>query len=93
MKLAKTLIIILIISSCTIPNLSARDKKLLYIAKKEWKRVFNDLDVDNYEPYNIKLVDSVWVITGSLEEGREGGVPVAVIDTVTLKVVDVYHTK
>jgi hypothetical protein len=84
--------IILCSLGCSTHKLCTKEKLIIEVAKKEWKRVFND-DFTRNEPFKILLEDSVWIVKGSLSRGKDGGVPVAIIDTMCLNVIEVYHTK
>jgi hypothetical protein len=68
------------------------NQKLIIIAKKEFKKELN-INTDDFEPYIVKRENYVWKIKGSLKNNREGGVPVILLDTTTLKVKEIYHTK
>lgn len=94
MKIFLPFIIILTLHSCkNQPNYSDKEKKFIKIAKNAIRNSFGAEILENNEPYRITRKDSVWVVKGTLPDGMDGGVPVVIIDTVNMEVVEIYHTK
>lgn len=80
--------------SCENKEKSKVQLKAISIAKNEWKKEFkyDDEKLSNME-IDIRINGKNWIVKGSLANNREGGVPIAIIDTSTFKIIEVYHTK
>lgn len=89
-----SLVILFAINSCDLSENKYSDKELkaIEIAEMEFVKIYGK-DVLSKKPFILEIKDSVYVIKGTLPAGRDGGVPNAIIDTATLKIIDVYHTK
>lgn len=90
----KKLLIGLVCYSCVSceDNHSRNELEIIAVAQKEWLKTFHT-DFDEFKPFNLELKDSTWIVSGTLDWNRDGGVPTAIIDTNDLHVIEVYHTK
>ncbi len=93
----RTLLIFLICVltfSCKNNPKSKVQLKVIAIAKNEWK---NEFSYDDFELSKLDIVifksGKNFIVKGRLPDDREGGVPVALIDTSNFEIVEVYHTK
>ncbi len=94
MKSTILFLILIIVFSCNNePKYSEKEKEVLEIGKNVIKETYGEDVLLSKEPYTIDKKDSMWVVKGSLPDGWVGGVPYVFIDTTTLEVVDIYHTK
>ncbi len=71
---------------------SKKEQKIIAIAQKEWIKIFHS-DFEEFQPFKVELKDSTWIISGTLNWNKDGGVPTAIIDTFDLSIIEVYHTK
>ncbi|WP_281233126.1 YbbC/YhhH family protein [Flavobacterium gelatinilyticum] len=63
------------------------------VAEKEWFKRYGE-NIYNKKPFKAEIKnDSIWVITGSLPEDYDGGVPYAEINAKNCKILSITHGK
>ena len=63
----------------------------IQLAISIWEPIYGKEHIATKKPYNAVLVDGYWVVSGSLPKLVPGGVPHAVIEKITGKIVYVIH--
>ena len=88
------LIGLVFLNSCNLSDsiYSDKEQKAIEIAEQEFVKIYGK-DVLKKKPFKLEIKDSVYVVKGFIPEGKDGGVPYAIIDTATLEIIDIYHTK
>ena len=88
------LIGLILLNSCNLTEskYSEKEQKAIEIAEEEFVKNYGK-GVLNKKPFKLEIKDSVYVIKGVVSEGKDGGVPYAIVDTNTLEILNVYHTK
>ena len=61
------------------------------IAVAVWIPIYGRQQIENEKPYKAKLNNGVWIVTGSLPEGFDGGTAVAEISQEDGRVLKVIH--
>jgi len=68
-------------------------KTAIAIAIAVWNPVYGEKQIESQKPYNAVLRNGQWIVTGSLPNGRVGGVATAVISKIDARVIKIYHTQ
>ena len=63
------------------------------IAEAIWLPIYGKETIDREKPFKATLADGVWTVTGSLPEGRRGGVAIAEISKKDARILRVIHEK
>lgn len=63
------------------------------IAEVVWLPIYGE-DIYDEQPFEATLLgDSVWVVTGTLQEGSDGGTVLAKIRKMDCKIIEITHEK
>lgn len=79
-------------SPASAKNYVPDEETAIKIAEAVWLPLFGK-DVLQKRPFSAKLVDGVWIVTGSLPEGMLGGVPRAEISKEDARILTVSHSQ
>ena len=63
------------------------------IAVAIWNSIYGEESITRQKPFQAVLRDGLWLIAGSLEEGRLGGVAYAVIEQQSGRIRLITHTR
>lgn len=63
------------------------------IAVAVWGPVYGKKNIAKEAPYRATLKNGSWTVTGTLPKERVGGIATAVIDRMTGRIINMYHTK
>ena len=63
------------------------------IAVQEWERIYGKAKIESESPYHAVLKNDVWYVSGSLPDGRKGGVAEAEIRARDGRIIKIQHGK
>lgn len=63
------------------------------IAGQEWVRIYGKAKIESESPYQAVLKNGVWYVSGSLPNGRKGGVAEAEISAHDGRIIKIRHGK
>jgi hypothetical protein len=69
------------------------EQAAIEIAVRAWVPIYGKEQIEKEKTYQAELKHGVWTVTGSLPEGRDGGVAIARISQTDGRVLETGHSK
>lgn len=72
-----------------VPN----ENTAIQIAIAVWTPIYGEDNIKKQKPFNAKLQDGIWHVSGSIPKNTKGGVAIAEIQQMDAKIIRISHGK